>query len=94
MLFLEAICVHKHGRTVLDTGETCPVASSLGWVSAALDNLFAMYGRNGEWSLTASYNNPCRSALVADYERCWGGACEHTGRDLWRASSLMPSWLF
>jgi hypothetical protein len=72
MLFLEIIWIHKHGRTVLDTGETCPAASSLRGVSAALEHLFWAAGRSGEWSLMAPYNNPCRSALVADYERGLG----------------------
>ena len=72
MVFIEAVWVPNHGRTVLSTGETCPAASSLRGVLTAFEHLFKVYGRSGEWSLTTPYNNPCLSALVADYGRGLG----------------------
>jgi hypothetical protein len=72
MVFMETCWIPKHGRTVLDTGETCPASSSLRGFLAAFEHLFALHGRGGEWSLTAPYNNPCRSALVSGYGRGLG----------------------
>jgi hypothetical protein len=35
----------------------------------ALDYVFSIRGRGGQWSLHSPYNNPCRSQLVEDFGR-------------------------
>jgi len=72
MVFIEAVWVLKHGRTVTSTGETSPAASSLRGILPAYEHLFNVCGRSGEWGLTTTYNNPCLSALVAEYGRGLG----------------------
>jgi hypothetical protein len=72
MVFVDAVWLRRHGHTVLDTGETSPAASSLRGFATALEHLFSVHGRSGEWGLTAPYNNPCLSTLVADYLRGLG----------------------
>lgn len=69
VVFMTVAWLPKHGRTVMRTCEVLPAATSIQAVLPAMDYVFAIRGRGGEWSLHTPYNNPCRSQLVQDFSR-------------------------
>ena len=69
MVFLNWVWFPHHGKTVLDTGEVMPAASSIRGVMPALEHLFSIHGRSGEWGIHRPWNNPCRSQMIEDLGR-------------------------
>ena len=67
LVFLGAEWRPHHGRTRLLDGSLVASASGLGNAISALNTVFSVMGRRGEWDPFTNQGNPCESPEVRDF---------------------------